>query len=81
MPATVSLSQPNYRASTHGSLQWKEYGFKLGVPEGFLLAKTTNVTLDVGINLSGWFELPLDSNLVSVVYWLQSSVKLAKPVV
>ncbi len=58
-----------------------ENGFKLHVPEGCLPAGTTDVTLDVGVSLSGQFELPSDSHLVSAVYWLRCSVKLEKPVV
>ncbi len=63
------------------SFEWKENGFRLHVPDGCLSAGTTDVTLDVGVSLSGQFELPADSQLVSAVYWLRSSVKLEKPVV
>ncbi len=38
------------------SFEWKENGFKLHVPEGCLPAGTTDVTLDVGVSLSGQFE-------------------------
>ncbi len=63
------------------SFEWEENGFRLHVPDGCLPAGTADVTLDVGVTLSGQFELPADSQLVSAVYWLRSSVKLEKPVV
>ncbi len=63
------------------NFEWKENGFRLHVLDGCLPAGTTDVTLDVGVSLSGQFELPADSQLVSAVFWLQSSVKLEKPVV
>ncbi len=61
------------------SFDWKENGFRLHVPDGCLPAGSPDLTLDVGVSLSGEFELPADSQLVSAVYWLRSSVKLHKP--
>ena len=61
------------------SFEWREYGFMLHVPEGSLPPEMTQTTVDVRVSLSGQFEFPEDSDLVSATYWLSCPHKFMKP--
>ena len=61
------------------SFEWMEYGFMLHVPEGSLPPEMTQTTVDVRVSLSGQFEFPEDSDLVSATYWLSCPHKFMKP--
>ena len=51
--------------------EWTDYGLRLHVPKGALPASSQcEILIKVGI--SGQFELPLNTYLVSAVYWLDS---------
>ena len=56
------------------------YGFKLHVPEGALPAEVSETQLDVQVSLSGHFQMPSDSRLISAVYWVTSPHKFIKPI-
>ena len=61
------------------SFEWREYGFMFHVPEGSLPPEMTQTTVDVRVSLSGQFEFPKDSDLVSATYWLSCPHKFMKP--
>ena len=61
------------------SFEWREYGFMLHVPEGSLPPEMTQTIVDVRVSLSGQFEFPEDSDLVSATYWLSCPHKFVKP--
>ena len=61
------------------TFEWREYGFMLHVPEGSLPPEMTQTTVDVRVSLSGQFEFPKNSDLVSATYWLSCPHKFMKP--
>ena len=61
-------------------LVFEGYGFKLHVPEDALPAEVSETRLDVQVSLSGHFQMPSDSRLISAVYWVSSPHKLMKPI-
>ena len=58
---------------------WEDYGFRLHVPEGSLEAGLSETTVNVRVSLSGHFQLPTNSELVSAVYWVFSPHKFSQP--
>ena len=62
------------------SFEWKEYGLKLHVPEGSLPAGIEEARVNIRVSLSGQFQLPEDSDLLSPVYWISAPCKFTKPV-
>ena len=50
------------------------------VPEGALPAEVSETQLDVQVSLSGHFQMPSDSRLISAVYWVTSPHKFIKPI-
>ena len=60
-------------------LNWPGYGFYIEVPEGAL---PPGVTASVGVKIimNGQFKLPENSQLISAVYWISSSVLFLKTV-
>ena len=50
------------------------------VPEGALPAEVSETQLDVQVSLSGRFQMPSDSRLISGVYWVTSPHKFIKPI-
>ena len=61
-------------------LDFEDYGFKLHVPEDALPAEVSETQLDVQVSLSGHFQMPSDSRLISAVYWVSSPHKFTKPI-
>ena len=61
------------------SYSWDEYGFRLHVPENSLEAGLSETTVNVRVSLSGHFQLPADSELVSAVYWVFSPHMFSQP--
>ena len=61
------------------NFEFEGYGFKLQVPEGSLPTEISESKLDIQVSLSGQFQMPPDSELVSAVYWVYSSHKFTKP--
>ena len=64
------------------SFQWKGYGLKLHVPQEVLPPGLKHCRLHIKVGLSGEFELPENSSLVSAVYWIDSEprCKFSKPI-
>ena len=58
-------------------LEWEEYGLRIQVPEG-----ATSEPCDIAIKaiVAGQFEFPEGTDLVSAVYAISVSKRLAKPV-
>ena len=56
-------------------LNFEGYGFKLHVPEGSLPAEVSETQLNVRVSLSGPFQMPFNSKLLSAVYWVSSPHK------
>ena len=63
------------------SYELTDGGFKLEVPHGALPAKATPCRISVKASLSGRFEFPDNSELVSAVYWISSpkNLRFSKP--
>ena len=59
---------------------WKGYGFTLHVPSDSLPVGMMHSTLDIKVSLGGPFELPVNSELISAVYWIYCRHKFLKPV-
>ena len=62
------------------SFEWKGYGFRIHIPKGALPTDISECTIHITASLSGQFQFPKGSELVSGVYWLSCLVKFAKPV-
>ena len=60
-------------------LEWPGYGFYMEVPDGAL---PPSVTASVAVRaiLSGQFQLPEDSQLISAIYWISASEVFLKEV-
>ena len=60
-------------------VEWPGYGFFIEVPEG---AVPPGVTASVGVKviLAGQFKFPENSQLISAIYWVSSSVEFIKEV-
>ena len=58
-------------------VEWPGYGFFIEVPEG---AVPPGVTASVGVKviLAGQFKFPENSQLISAIYWVLSSVEFVK---
>ena len=60
-----------------GSFHWRGYGLRLHIPKDSLPAKCR---IDIKVSLSGQFQLPEGSDLLSPVFWISAPCKFAKPV-
>ena len=60
-------------------VEWPGYGFYIEVPEG---AVPPGVTASVGVKviLAGQFKFPENSQLISAIYWVSSSMVFLKEV-
>ena len=61
-------------------LNFEGYGFKLHVPENSVPAEVSEAQLNVRVSLSGPFQIPSNSELLSAVYWIFSPHKFKKPI-
>ena len=61
------------------SFNWDEYGLRISVPQD-TLSSTETSELAVTALVGGQFELPVDTELISVVYGISVSKPLLKPV-
>ena len=66
--------------SQGGSLEWKGYGLRLHIPEGSLPADMREYRINIRASLSGQFNFPEDSDLLSPVFWISAPCKFTKPV-
>ena len=54
------------------TFNWAGYGLKLHIPQQSLPARLEECRLHLKVALSGQFELPQSTSLVSAVYWIDS---------
>ena len=54
------------------TFHWAGYGLKLHIPQGSLPTGLEECRLYIKVGLSGEFEFPKDTSLVSAVYWIDS---------
>ena len=66
------------RSAELHTIAWERFGFKLHILPGSFSEDKLNITL--GVSLSGNFDFPLNTTLVSAVYYIESSSKLLQPV-
>ena len=62
------------------SFEWVNRGFKLHIPENALPPGVDECQFHVKVSLSGQFQFPEDTELISGIYWIANRHKLAKPV-
>ena len=60
-------------------LEWSGYGFYLEVPDRALPPGVT-ASVAVKVILTGQFQLPEDSQLISAIYWISASEEFLKEV-
>ena len=61
------------------SFEWANRGFKLHIPENALPPEVDECRFHITASLSGQFQFPEDSELVSGIYWIATPHKFAKP--
>lgn len=62
------------------SFEWKGYGLRLDVPKNSIPASMAECTINIKASLSGEFQFPEDSDLLSPVFWISAPCKFLKPV-
>ena len=62
------------------SFEWVNRGFKLHLPEDALPPDVDECRVHVTASLSGQFQFPEDTELISGIYWIAAPHKFAKPV-
>ena len=61
-------------------IKFEGYRLQLHVPANSLPAEVSETQLNVQVSLSGPFQIPSNSELLSAVYWIFSPTKFAKPI-
>ena len=75
------IGETEFTVTTQGgSFEWKGYGLKLHVPEGSLPVDMRECRINIRASLSGQFQFPEDSDLLSPVFWLSVPCEFTKPV-
>ena len=59
---------------------WEKHGLKLYIPKDALPLGTPTMTMTIQASLSGHFQLPEDTELVSGIYWVAFPQKFSQPV-
>ena len=59
---------------------WKDFGLRIHVPEGALPPDVNQCLVNIKVSLTGEFELPDNSELVSAVYWISVHLKSCQPI-
>ena len=77
---TEIIAQKTFTLTQEVDLNFEGYGFKLHVPEGSLPTEVTETQLIVQVSLSGPFQMPFNSKLLSAVYWVSSPHKFENPI-
>ena len=71
----------DFTVSTQGGhFEWDGYGLKFHIPEGSLPGGAGKCIVHVKASLSGQFQLPEDTVLLSPVFWISAPCKFTKPV-
>ena len=74
------IGETEFMVPTQGSFDWKGYGLRLQVSPASLSADIAECKVNVWVSLSGKFQLPEDSDLLSPVFWISAPCKFTKPI-
>ena len=75
------IGMTEFTVPSHGiNFEWKGYGLKLNIPEESLPGGMEECRFNIRVSLSGQFQLPEDSDLLSPVFWISAPCKFTKPV-
>ena len=75
------IGETDFIVSTRGGFyEWVGYGLKLSIPEDSLPTGMEECRINIKASLSGPFELPEGSDLLSPVFWISALCKFKKPV-
>ncbi len=71
-----------YLTNEPQNVDWKGYGLRLVIPPNSLPKDTESCTINIKTSFSGHYQFPDNTELVSPVFWLQStpSCKFKNPV-
>ena len=73
------IGMTEFTVSTHGNnFEWKGYGMKLCVPAGSLPGGMGECRVNIRASVSGQFQLPEGSVLLSPVFWIMAPCKFTK---
>ena len=73
--------EAEFTVSTEGgSFQWEGYGLRLHVSKDSLPAGMGECIINIRVSLSGQFQLPEGTGLLSPVFWISAPCKFTKPV-
>ena len=67
-------------SAREGFFEWKGYGLILRISEDSLPTSMEECRINIKASLSGPFQLPEDSDLLSPIFWISSPCKFKKPV-
>ena len=62
------------------SFYWRRFGFKMHLPDHALPPGVNECQIRIQASLSGQFQFPEDTEILSCVYWVTCPHKFAKPV-
>ena len=62
------------------TFEWERYGLRIHVPEGALPPDVNQCLVNIKVSLTGEFEFPDNSELVSAVYWISVPLKSCQPI-
>ena len=63
-----------------GCFEWKGYGLKLHVPDKSLPSGMEEAKVNIQASVSGQFQLPKDTDLLSPIFWISAPCRFTKPV-
>ena len=73
------IEETDFVVSTRGgSFEWKGYGVRLSISEDSLPTGIEECRINIKASLSGPFQLPEDSDLLSPVFWISALCKFEK---
>ena len=75
------VAEVEFTVSTEGdTFHWKGYGLRLCVPKDSLPPGIGECRINIRVSLSGQFQLPEGSDLLSPVFWISAPCKFTRPV-
>ena len=75
------IDEKDFTFPTEGNIfEWEKYGFCLDFSKSNLPPSMGECRINIRVSLSGQFQLPEDSDLLSPVFWISAPCKFAKPV-
>ena len=75
------VGETDFVVSTEeSSFEWVGYGLRISIPEDSLPTGMEQCRINIKMSLSGPFELPEDSDLLSPVFWISALCKFKNPV-